>query len=80
MPERVQRHILDAPPDASQISAYRDEADAEDISIEVTYPAEDAEKRVVVSPRGTVVLLNDVSETTFNQSESAEEIAAALSG
>jgi hypothetical protein len=70
---------LDQTPDADTITTLRDEADDAGSSVQVTFPAPDGtEKRLVVSPRGTVVLLNDVSEETFNPSRSAAEIADAL--
>ena len=70
---------LDHVPDASTITSLRDDAAEQDASVEVKYPGdEDAEKRLVVSPRGTVVVLTDVSEATFNRSRSATEIAEQL--
>lgn len=79
MPKNVDRRTLDEPPNAADIASYRDEAAEQEASIEATYPTPDGnEKRMVVSPRGTVVILNDVSEETFNQSRSADEIAAAV--
>jgi hypothetical protein len=74
----VDRRDLDARPDESTIATLREEAAAQDASIEAHYPAGDKEKRLVVSPRGTVVVLNNVSEETFNQSVPAAEIAAQL--
>lgn len=75
----VDRRTLDQIPDASVIRSFREEAAQTDASIEATYPSADGpEKRLVVSPRGTVVILNDVSEDTFNQSTDASEIADAL--
>lgn len=79
MPDSVQRHDLDAIPDESTIASLRDEAEAEAVSVEAHFPsANGEEKRLVVSPRGTVVLLNDVSEETFNRSKTAAQIAEAL--
>lgn len=79
MPDAAQRHDLDEIPDESTIASLREEAEADDVSVEAHFPArEDERKRLVVSPRGTVVLLNDVSEETFNRSQSAAEIARAL--
>lgn len=79
MTDAVDRRTLDQTPNASDIASYREEAAEHDVSIEATYtPPDGAQKRLVVSPRGTVVLLNDVSEETFNQSRSADEIATAL--
>lgn len=70
---------IDQTPDASLIASLRDDAADADASITVTYPSSDGtEKRMVVSPRGTVVILNDVSEATFNQNRSASEIANQL--
>jgi len=80
MPDAVQRLDLDERPDAATITSLREQASADAVSVEAHFPAEDTQKRLVVSPRGTVVLLNDVSEETFNQSQSAEEIADALRG
>jgi hypothetical protein len=79
MPDSVQRRSLDQRPDEATIGALREEANEAGASVEASFPATDGtEKRLVVSPRGTVVLLNDVSEATFNQSVSAAEIAEAL--
>jgi hypothetical protein len=79
MPDPVQRLDLDRIPDADTISSLREQAEADDASVEARFPAASGEqKRLVVSPRGTVVLLNDVSEETFNRSVAAEEIAEAL--
>jgi len=81
MPDSVEHRDLDAIPDASTLTTLRDHAEADDVSIEAHFPVDNGEsKRVVVSPRGTVVLLNDVSEKTFNQSTAAETIANALRG
>jgi len=79
MSNTVQRLDLDQLPDADTIASLREQAQSEESSIEAHFPTTTGEqKRLVVSPRGTVVLLNDVSEETFNQSRSAEEIADAL--
>jgi len=78
MPDSVQRLELDDIPDESTIASLRDRAEADDSSVEAHVPLPDEHKRLVVSPRGTVVLLNDVSEETFNRSRSAAEIATAL--
>ncbi len=79
MPNTVDRRTLDQLPDASTIAALREEAADQEVSIEATYPKSDgSQKRMVVSPRGTVVILNDVSKDTFNRSQSADDIAAAL--
>lgn len=79
MSETVQRLDLDHLPDASTITSLREQADADGVSVEAHFPvASGEEKRLVVSPRGTVVLLNSVSEATFNRSTSADDIADAL--
>ncbi len=79
MSTSVDRRELDHIPDAATIRSFRDEAEQADTSIEATYPSpDDTEKRLVVSPRGTVVVLNNVSEDTFNHSTDADDIADAL--
>jgi len=79
MPTSPDRRDLDAVPDESTIADFRDEAADQEASIEATFPVSDGDtKRLVVSPRGTVVLLNDVSEETFNPSVAPGEIADAL--
>lgn len=79
MTDSVIRRELNQRPDESTIASLRDRAAEEETSLEVHFPADSGEqKRIVVSPRGTVVLLNDVSEATFNRSQSAAEIAEAI--
>lgn len=79
MSDSVIRHDLDQRPEKSDISSFRTEAEEKEASVELTFPSSQGEeKRLVFSPRGTVVLLNDVSEQTFNRSRSAAEIADAL--
>ena len=81
MPDTVQQRTLDQIPDESTIVTLREQAENEGASVEASFPAADgSQKRLVVSPRGTVVLLSDVSEATFNRSVSASEIADALEG
>lgn len=79
MTTSVQRTTLDAPPTADRIATARQTAADQHVSVELRFPAGDDAKRLVVSPRGTVVLLTDASEDTFHHSTSADEIAAALS-
>lgn len=70
---------LDEIPSGDTIESLRDEARDGGESAVVTFPEGDGErKRLVVSPRGTCVLLNDVSEDVFNSSVEPHEIAAAL--
>ncbi len=78
MSTSVDRHELDHIPDEETIASFRDAADEQDVTIEARYPSAEGQKRLVVSPRGTVTVLNDVSEATFNRSQSAAEIAASL--
>lgn len=79
MTDSVQRTTLDAPPTPEEIQDGRETAANQDTSVELRFPTEAETKRLVVSPRGTVVLLNDaVSEETFPPSESAEAITTAL--
>jgi len=79
MPNSVQREELDDIPTESTIASLREQAANEAVSVEAHFSTAEGEaKRLVVSPRGTVVLLNDVSEDTFNQSVSAADIADAL--
>jgi hypothetical protein len=78
MSTSVDRRELNQIPDEETIASFRETADEQDVSIEARYPSVDGEKRLVVSPRGTVTILNDVSEATFNRSQPAAEIAAAL--
>lgn len=70
---------LDVPPNAETIADLREQAAAQEKSVEVQFPATDGEtKRFVVSPRGTCVLLQNVREDTFNRSVAPDEIASAL--
>lgn len=78
MSTSVDRRELDHIPDEATIVSFREAAEEQDVSIEARYPSADGEKRLVVSPRGTVIVLYDVSEATFNRSQSAAEIAASL--
>lgn len=79
MTDSVDRTTLDSAPDESTIVSLRETAKETDTSVEATFPTNEGEqKRLVVSPRGTVVLLNTVSEETFHRSRSAAEIATAV--
>jgi hypothetical protein len=79
MSDTVQRLELDTLPNADTIVSLRKRAKGDAVSVEAHFSTSSGEqKRLVVSPRGTVVLLNDVSEKTFNRSRSANEIADAL--
>lgn len=79
MTDEIQYQELDAPPNADKIARLREEAAEREESVGVTFPTpDDVEKRFVVSPRGTCVLLNDVRKDSFNPSEEVEDIAEAL--
>lgn len=79
MTDTIQTTELQSIPDAATIADLRTRASEKGQSVAVTFPAEDGErKRLVASPRGTCVLLNDVSEDSFNASVGPDEIAAAL--
>jgi hypothetical protein len=70
---------FDSPPDAEAIADLRNQASAQDESIEVTFSTTDGDtKRLVVSPRGTCVLLQDTREDSFIPSVAPEDVAASL--
>jgi hypothetical protein len=71
---------LEAAPTAAQITEMREQAAADGATIQVALPTETPPpKRLVVSPRGTCVLLQDTRTASFNPSVPADEIADALS-
>lgn len=79
MPDTIETTDLDSIPNADTIAELRTRASEKGQSVGVTFPSPEGErKRLVVSPRGTSVLLNDVSEETFNRSVEADAIADAL--
>lgn len=79
MPDAIEMTNLSAPPDADTISELREEANSSGVSVGVTFPTPEGDrKRFVVSPRGTCVLLSDTREDTFNRSVDADEIAGGL--
>lgn len=73
-------YTLDGPPEAAAITSFRERASDEQRSVVAHYETDAGEARfVVVSDRGTCVLLNDqVSIETFNQNVEAADIADAL--
>lgn len=73
---------LDAPPAVDTIEQYRKEAEERGDSFIAAFPnAEQEQRYLVVSPRGTCVLLDaNYSEDTFNPSVSAEAVAEAIAG
>ena len=81
MPDLQDLPTLDASPTAAQIAEMREKAAAEGESVQAVLPTDaDVPKRLVVSPRGTCVLLQDTREESFNPSVDAADIAEALSG
>ncbi len=71
---------LDGPPTADAIASFREQAEEEERSVSAQYETSEGELRfVVVSDRGTCVLLDDhVSMETFNQNVDAGTISDAL--
>lgn len=80
MPDLTPHHELDAVPDAESIATYREDAQKSDADVIVRYPNADGETRhLVVSPRGTcVVLKENVSRDAFAPQKDASTIAEAL--
>jgi len=80
MPDLKPQHDLDAPPQADAIASYRDEAQEAGADVVVRYPNADGETRhLVVSPRGTcVVLKENVSRDAFAPQKDAASVADAL--
>lgn len=74
--------ILDDAPTADDIDQFRAQAeDRDDSFIAAFRNAEGEERYLVVSPRGTCVILDEnYSEDSFNPSKSADEVAAAIAG
>lgn len=73
---------LDGPPGPDAIASFREQAQEEERSVIAAYRTDAGEKRfVVVSDRGTCVLLDDrVTVETFNRDVDSAAIADALSG
>jgi hypothetical protein len=81
MPDLQDLPTLDASPTAAQIAEMREKAAAEGESVQVALPTDaDVPKRLVVSPRGTCVLLQDTREESFTPAVDAADVAEALSG
>ena len=78
MDGQIDTRTLDAPPDADLITELRDRAHDRGEAVGVIFPADGERKRLVASPRGTCVLLNETREDSFNPSVGVEEIAAVL--
>lgn len=70
---------LDSIPGAETIEELRNEASTSGESVATLFPsAEGPPKHLVVSQRGTCVILDETIDESFNPSVSAEEIATAL--
>lgn len=79
MKETADATELDSVPDAEIIEELRNEAGASEESVAILFPStEGPPKHLVVSPRGTCVVLDETIDESFNPSVSAEEIATAL--
>jgi hypothetical protein len=80
MPDLQDLPTLETPPTAARITEMREKAAAKDETVQVLLPTEtDPPERLVVSPRGTCVLLQDTRTASFNPSVPADEVADALS-
>jgi hypothetical protein len=79
MPSSPAASHLESPPDAETIVELRDQAAAQDETVEVTFPTAGGDtKRFIVSPRGTCVLLQNTREDSFNPSVAPKDIAESL--
>lgn len=80
MSDLTPHHELDAPPDAEAISSYRDAAADSGTDVIVRYPNADGDTRhLVVSPRGTCVILQEqVSRDAYAPQTDASTVAEAL--
>jgi hypothetical protein len=69
---------LDHAPSADEIASYREEASQQDDSVAVRYPHDDGARELVVSPRGTcVVLENNTSNDALNPDTATTDVAEA---
>lgn len=72
-------HTLDALPSSSDVDAYRAEAEENGSDIVVAYPVEDETRELVVSPRGTCVIVGDnVTRNALHPDSAAADVVAAL--
>lgn len=70
---------LDSIPNAETIKELRNEASTSGASVAILFPSsEGTPKHLVVSPRGTCVVLDETIDESFNPSVSADEIVSAL--
>jgi len=72
-------HTLDTLPSSSDVDAYRSEAEEHGSDVVVEYPVEDGTRELVVSPRGTCVIVGDnVTRNALHPDAEASEVVAAL--
>jgi len=69
---------LDHAPSSEEIESYRKKATEQDESLVVAYPHGDVQRELVVSPRGTCVVLEyNTSNDALNPDTSPDDVAAA---
>jgi hypothetical protein len=69
---------LDHAPSADEIASYREEALQQDDAVAVRYPHDDGPRELVVSPRGTCVVLEDnTSNDALNPDTAPTDVAEA---
>jgi hypothetical protein len=69
---------LDQAPSADEIASYREEASQQDDAVAVRYPHDDGPRELVVSPRGTcVVLENNTSNDALSPDAPTTDVAEA---
>ncbi len=71
-------HTLDAPPSADDVRSYRQDAADSGDSVVVAYVYDGSDRHLVVSPRGTcVVLEGGTSNDAMNPDTAPEAVAEA---
>jgi hypothetical protein len=80
MDDRSPTYTLDAAPDAEAIARFREEAQSDSTDVIARYSTAEGEARdLVVSPRGTcVVLADNISRDAFAPQKDAAVVAEAL--
>lgn len=69
---------LDHAPSSEEIASYRKKATEQDGSLVIVYPHGEVKRELVVSPRGTCVVLEDnTSNDALNPDTSPDDVAAA---
>lgn len=72
-------HALDALPSPDDVDAYRAEAKEQDTDVVVEFPTDDGKRELVVSPRGTCVVVGDnVTRNALHPDAAAADVVAAL--